>query len=251
MKELIGARQRTGWWWRPASAKSWRRRSTPPHRLELRWLSRGGPVAAGAGGRRHVRDVVRADPGMRTRGALAAGVCRAEVDRRARCTAGRRGLRRRCRRLGAEIDRLDAGAGGRAARRASRRRSCFTTSASRTSHRGDTAVPAAACMAALSLRLDVALVGGAYTSSPILSRVAPVRYAWAVPARRPAVALMRASSAAVVTTEQRGEWLRSRSWLPRAAEWLFAPVYSENLPEQPHGEPAGGGRCPAAPRAVR
>ncbi len=86
---------------------------------------------------------------------------------------------------------------------------------------------------------------------------------------------MRASAAAVVTTEQRVEWLRSRRWLPPRPV-AFAPVYS-NLPPPSPGvevdelllglfgyayEGANGGlvldalaraarRAAAAPRAAR
>ncbi len=53
-------------------------------------------------------------------------------------------------------------------------------------------------------------------------------YVWAVSQRAALLALMRSAGAAVVTTEQRVEWLQSRRWLPRRPV-AFAPVYS-NLP---------------------
>ena len=53
-------------------------------------------------------------------------------------------------------------------------------------------------------------------------------YLWASTQRAALLALMRASAAAVVTTEQRVAWLRSRRWLPERPV-AFAPVYS-NLP---------------------
>jgi len=52
--------------------------------------------------------------------------------------------------------------------------------------------------------------------------------AWALSQRAALLALMRACSAAIVTTDFRVQWLRTRRWLPRRP-LAFAPVYS-NLP---------------------
>jgi len=62
-------------------------------------------------------------------------------------------------------------------------------------------------------------------------RGGPRGFVWAGTHRAALLALMRASVAAVVTTEQRVAWLQSRRWLPRRPV-AFAPVYS-NLPP-PH-----------------
>jgi hypothetical protein len=59
-------------------------------------------------------------------------------------------------------------------------------------------------------------------------RGGPRGYLWAGTHRAALLALMRASGAVVVTTEQRVRWLQSRRWLPHRPV-AFAPVYS-NLP---------------------
>lgn len=51
---------------------------------------------------------------------------------------------------------------------------------------------------------------------------------WAVTHRAALVEIVSASSGLVVTTEERGEWVQSRRWLPRRPV-AFAPVFS-NLP---------------------
>ncbi len=63
-------------------------------------------------------------------------------------------------------------------------------------------------------------------------RGGPRGYVWAGTQRAALLALMRASSAAVVTTEQRVEWLHSRRWLP-SRPVAFAPVYSNLPPPSP------------------
>jgi Glycosyl transferases group 1 len=65
-------------------------------------------------------------------------------------------------------------------------------------------------------------------------RGGPRGYLWAGSQRAALLALMRASAAAIVTTEQRLEWLRSRRWLPRRP-LAFAPVYSSLPPPDPGG----------------
>ena len=59
---------------------------------------------------------------------------------------------------------------------------------------------------------------------------------WAVTQRAVMVPVMRALDAAIVTAEQREEWLRTRPWLPKRP-LATAPVFS-NLPA-PHATPAG------------
>jgi glycosyltransferase involved in cell wall biosynthesis len=61
---------------------------------------------------------------------------------------------------------------------------------------------------------------------------------WAVTQRAALLGLMRASAAALVTTEWRAEWLASRAWLP-SRRLAVAPIFS-NLPPpgataRPHG----------------
>jgi glycosyltransferase involved in cell wall biosynthesis len=58
---------------------------------------------------------------------------------------------------------------------------------------------------------------------------------WAASQRAALVPLVRSSSAVIVTTEQRSQWLASRRWLPRRAI-AVAPVFS-NLPP-PHPQVA-------------
>ena len=60
-------------------------------------------------------------------------------------------------------------------------------------------------------------------------------YVWAGTQRAALLALMLPASAAVVTTEQRVQWLRSRRWLP-ARPVAFAPVYSNLPPPSPQVE---------------
>jgi len=65
--------------------------------------------------------------------------------------------------------------------------------------------------------------------------------AWALSQRALLVAVMRASTAALVTIDSRAGWLTSRPWLPRRAV-AFAPVFS-NLPTAlTAAVPAGGER---------
>jgi len=64
---------------------------------------------------------------------------------------------------------------------------------------------------------------------------------WALTQRVLLVDVARASTAVIVTTDDRARWLDSRSWLPRRRV-VFAPVFS-NLPP-PTTEPRVGHRCP-------
>jgi glycosyltransferase involved in cell wall biosynthesis len=64
---------------------------------------------------------------------------------------------------------------------------------------------------------------------------------WALAHRAALVPVWRASAGAIVTTEERGRWLRSRRWLPRRPV-LFLPVCS-NLPaSEAPARPRGGPR---------
>ncbi|HEX5851766.1 MAG TPA: glycosyltransferase [Solirubrobacteraceae bacterium] len=78
-----------------------------------------------------------------------------------------------------------------------------------------------------------------WTSSGVRGKV------WALTQRAAFVEVMRSCAAALVTTDQRAQWIRSRRWLPRRPV-AVAPVFS-NLPAPSLASRSGAAPASAAP----